>query len=96
MAGKPPFIQGICRLVGLRISRKPGQKTMIYIPPSQMPTTVWIGIDKIQGETARLAFNAPQQVQIWREELLRNDIDEISALPTDTRANRRGDSEDSG
>ena len=96
MAGKPPFIQGICRLVGLRISRKPVQKTMIYIPPSQVGTTVWIGIDKIQGETARLAFNAPQQVQIWREELLHNDLDEVSALPPDTRTNRRGDSSDSG
>ena len=84
MAGKPPFIQGICRLVGLRISRKPGQKTMLYIPPSQTGTTVWIGIDKIQGETARLAFNAPSHVRIWREELLRNDIDELSKVHPDT------------
>ena len=85
MARKPrKRYQGRSDLQGLRISRSPGQNIMIHIPASREDTIVWVGVNRVQGATARLAFEAPEDVQIWREELLTNDLDEISKVHPDT------------
>ena len=88
--------KGLCRLVGLRLSRSVGKTAMIHVPASDTPTIIWVGVDRVQGESAKLAFEAPSTVIIVREELINNGHDKIPSLPADTRTDCRGDSSDSG
>ncbi len=66
----------------LTLSRKTQERIVYDVPPSDKPTRIEVLVDKIAGNSVRLASLAPRSVAIFRAELLRRDP-EPDVDPTD-------------
>ena len=53
----------------LTLTRKTHQGIVLVVPPSSRPTTLRVMVTSVERGKARLAFAAPDQVQIDREEI---------------------------
>jgi len=54
----------------LVLTRKIGQAVQLTVPSDSGVIEIWVTLDKIEGEQAKLAFDAPKSVQIAREEII--------------------------
>lgn len=53
----------------LCLSRNEFASVIITVPPSDKPTEMTVTFLEMRQGQARLSFDAPQHVKIWREEI---------------------------
>lgn len=56
--------------MGLKLTRRTGEKVVVTVPPSTTPTTVTIEVAAVKGQKVTLTFEAPKTTAIVRTELL--------------------------
>lgn len=54
---------------GLTLARHVGERVIITVPPSDKPTTIAVLVVGLWGGQARLAFKAPRETAVHREEV---------------------------
>lgn len=73
----------------LFLTRRVGGKVIITVPPSQEATVVEIELVRLTGEQARLAFDAPDDVVIDREEVHLDKVESMRFAKATEAAIRR-------
>jgi sRNA-binding carbon storage regulator CsrA len=59
----------------LVLTRRPHERVRLLVPvPGNEPVEVWVMLVEVRRGLARLAFDAPPEVQIKREELLKENL----------------------
>jgi sRNA-binding carbon storage regulator CsrA len=73
----------------LFLTRRVGGKVIITVPPSQEATVVEVELVRLTAEQARLAFDAPDDVVIDREEIHLDKVESMRFAAATEAAIRR-------